>query len=296
MDVNYINPFLEGTVAVLKTMAFITAEPGKPYIKKTNVSAGDVSGIIGITGDATGSLAISFTEACICEVVNTMLGENHTLINAEVIDAVGELTNMISGSARNLMEKQGIKAFAAIPTVVHGKNHTINAIYNVPSIIIPFSTLSGPFFVDVCIKSTAQEERRYENYQVINKRTPLAPTPAPSQMTAKPTARAPMAAAPDPVVRKVEQPPIETDRGIILQNKLQEMIDLRTNYDQQLSKNPFMELSKRKLLKARLAESDVIIRRLKLDIKTWELLSRMDADKLEHPNIETNFQNYPTKK
>jgi hypothetical protein len=105
-----------------------------------------------------------------------------------------------------------------------------------------------------------------------------------------------MAAAPDPMVRKVELPPVETDRGIILQNKLHEMINIRTNYDQQLSKNPFMDSSKRKLLKARLIESEAMIRRLKLDIKTWDLLSQMDADKLEHPNIETNFQNYPTKK
>jgi hypothetical protein len=94
----------------------------------------------------------------------------------------------------------------------------------------------------------------------------------------------------------VERPPVDADRGTMLKNKLQEMIDIRTNYDQQLSKNPFMDSSKRKLLKARLIESEAMIRRLKLDIKTWDLLSRMDADELEHPNIATNFQNYPTKK
>jgi chemotaxis protein CheX len=292
MDVNYINPFLEGTLDVLKKMAFITAEPGKPYIKKSSVSAGDVSGIIGITGDATGSLALSFTESCICEIVNTMLGENHASINSEIIDAVGELTNMISGSARNLMEKQGIKAFAAIPTVVHGKNHTINAIYNVPSIIIPFSTLSGPFFVDVCIKTTLKEDRRAENYQVINKKTAVAQT-APS---ANPRTTTPSPSpSPQPVRKTVAAPSEAADRGTILRKKLEEASNLKMELDHQLSQNPFMEYSRRKTMKVRIAEIDASIRRLKLDIKTWEMLSKMDADQLENPHIKTNFQNYPTR-
>ena len=34
MDVEFINAFMEGTVNVLKTMAFIEPKPGAPYIKK----------------------------------------------------------------------------------------------------------------------------------------------------------------------------------------------------------------------------------------------------------------------
>jgi chemotaxis protein CheX len=36
MDVKFINPFLEGTVNVLKTMAMVDPQPGKPYVKKDN--------------------------------------------------------------------------------------------------------------------------------------------------------------------------------------------------------------------------------------------------------------------
>ncbi len=50
MDVQYINPFLNATVKVLETMAFLKVSPGKPYVKKNSSAVGDVSGIIGITG------------------------------------------------------------------------------------------------------------------------------------------------------------------------------------------------------------------------------------------------------
>lgn len=51
MEAKFINPFLEGTISVLKTMAFVEPQAGKPYLKKDNSATGDVSAIIGLTGD-----------------------------------------------------------------------------------------------------------------------------------------------------------------------------------------------------------------------------------------------------
>jgi chemotaxis protein CheX len=151
MDVRFINPFLEGTISVLKTMARIEPVAGKPYLKKGSQAKGDVSGIIGFTGSARGSLAISFSKASIIRVVTNMLGENHSEINDEVRDAVGEITNMISGVARKNLEAQGYTIQAAIPTIVSGENHSILHVLGGPSIIIPFETDAGPFYVDVCM-------------------------------------------------------------------------------------------------------------------------------------------------
>ena len=153
MDVRYINPFLEGAVNVLKTMAFVQPRPGKPYLKRDDLASGDVSGIIGLTGMAVGSLALSFSEKSIIKIVNNMLGENFTEVNAEIRDAVGEITNMISGDARKRLEKDGLIITAAIPTVVYGKDHRISHVLGGPSIIIPFEIDEGPFVVDVCLNT-----------------------------------------------------------------------------------------------------------------------------------------------
>ena len=153
MDVRFINAFLDGTINVLKTMAFVTPRAGKPFLKKDDTAAGDVSGIIGLTGAARGSLALSFSDKCIIKIVNNMLGENFTETNAEVRDAVGEITNMISGDARKRLEANGLVITAAIPTVVFGKSHRINHVMGGPSIIIPFEIDEGPFVVDVCLSN-----------------------------------------------------------------------------------------------------------------------------------------------
>ncbi len=150
MNVEFINPFLRATLNVLKTMAFTEATAGKPYVKKDQIAGGDVSGIIGITGETEGSLSISFSEPCICYIVSNMFGETITKINKEVEDAVGEITNMISGDARRELAEKGLVLQGSIPTVVSGKNHSIKHLAKGPSIAIPFSTKAGHFVVEVC--------------------------------------------------------------------------------------------------------------------------------------------------
>lgn len=152
MNVEYINPFLEATTKVIKTMAFTDSSPGKPYLKKGKSANGDVSGVIGLTGEAEGSLSISFSEACICGIVSNMFGEQIKSLSPDVEDAVGEITNMISGDARRVLQAKGITLKAAIPTVISGKGHTINHICKGPCIAIPFTTDAGAFHVEVCLE------------------------------------------------------------------------------------------------------------------------------------------------
>ncbi len=152
MDVNLINPFLEATLHVLKTIARIDAEKGKPYLKKDNVAVGDVSGVIGLAGDMNGIISVTFTEKCILYIVTGMFGEEVKELNAEIGDAVGEITNMISGQARVKLEKQGTNLQAAIPSVVLGKNHTISHLTKQPIIALPFSTKGGDFTVEICFE------------------------------------------------------------------------------------------------------------------------------------------------
>ena len=280
MDVKFINPFLEGTVTVLKKMAFLDPRPGKVYLKETNIAYGDVSGIIGITGDAIGSLAISFNETCICDIVSRMIGESYTQANQEVFDGVGEITNMISGAARTHLEKEGMNVYAAIPSVIYGKEHTINHILNSPSIVIPFITEKGTFVVDICIKKTAGESRKSLDYQVVNQKTPV------------------VAKAPDKQDIQSEniQPAPTLDRKTLLKNKLKEINVVRDDIVKQLTEKPFMEISKRQLLKKRIPILDAQIKRLRLDISTLDMLANISKEDIENPKLVQDFQHYDTGK
>lgn len=152
MNVEIINPFVKSAIDVIKTMAFTESKPGKPYIKKDNSSVGDVSGLIGLTGEKnSGSFAISFSEGCIREIVFNMLGEKFEEINKDILDAVGEITNMISGGARKMLKEKGYNFKMAIPSIISGKSHIISNITDIPVIVLPFDTEKGPFVIEVCL-------------------------------------------------------------------------------------------------------------------------------------------------
>lgn len=152
MDVELINPFIKATMNVLGKMASVTATAGKPYLKKDSAAKGDVTGVIGVTGEANGTISVTFDTGSILKIVSKMFDEEMTELNDEVADAVGELTNMISGQARRELEEKGKIFHAAIPSVITGENHLIIHITNGPKIAIPFTTEGGSFTIEVCLE------------------------------------------------------------------------------------------------------------------------------------------------
>jgi len=152
MDVKLVNPFINATINVLETMAFINVNAGKPYLKKENVAVGDVTGVLGLTGVANGTISVTFEEKCILAIVSNMFGETMEELNSEIADAVGELTNMVAGQARRELSEMGKVLKAAIPSVVAGRNHSITHYTDGPKIAIPFETENGAFTIEVCFE------------------------------------------------------------------------------------------------------------------------------------------------
>lgn len=152
MDVELAKPFIKAAVDVLSTMAFIHPQVGKPFVKKNNTAIGDVTGLVGFTGEQNGSVSLSFSKACAVAIVKNMLGDEVEDIISDVKDAVGEMTNMISGQARAGLAEKGFVFQGSTPTVVMGDNHTIAHLAKSPIMAIPFSTEHGNFTIEFCFE------------------------------------------------------------------------------------------------------------------------------------------------
>jgi len=148
----YISPFLEATLEVLSTMANTTARPGKPSRRDSQPADGEISAVIDMMGGTNGSVSITFSEECIIQLVNNMLEESYTAMNDQVNDAVGELVNMIAGSARKRLEANGFIFTAGIPRCITGPGHTITHSVDGSVIVIPFKTKNGLFYVEACFE------------------------------------------------------------------------------------------------------------------------------------------------
>lgn len=154
-DTGFINPFLEATMHVLDVQAKVQAKAGKITLKKSDTpSSADISGIIGIVSDNfNGSVVISFPESTFLKIMSSMLGEDLQEMNKDILDGAGEITNMIFGQAKIILNEKGYGIRTALPSVVHGKNHIMSSQTKGPVVIIPFESQVGNFHVEICLSA-----------------------------------------------------------------------------------------------------------------------------------------------
>lgn len=148
-----IAQFVEATTTVLQTMAMTEARVGTPFVKQHAAAQGDITGVIGFSnpkGKSKGTMSLTFTTKAALGIVSSMLYEEQAELNDAVTDAVGELTNMISGQARKGLVGMGMVFEGAIPSVITGTGHTIRHVSTSAILAIPFETQHGPLIVEVC--------------------------------------------------------------------------------------------------------------------------------------------------
>lgn len=151
-DVALAKPFVQATINVLSSMTGLSPVPGKPYVKKTDKAQGDVSAIVGITGCKSGAVALSFSQSCAIALVKGMLGDAIEDIIADTREAVGEITNMISGQARATLSEMGLPLQGSTPSIVFGANHSLSFPGQVTTVAIPFETDYGAFTLEFCFQ------------------------------------------------------------------------------------------------------------------------------------------------
>ena len=82
----------------------------------------DVSGIVGLSGELAGSIVLFLPEQLAVDATTKLLGESVSNVNGDVIDTIGELTNIIAGGAKSRIE---LTVNLSLPTVITGGHHHV---------------------------------------------------------------------------------------------------------------------------------------------------------------------------
>lgn len=150
MIAKVVVPFTHSVRQVFSRMAGVQTTVGTPHMKTHPVSTYNICGIIGFSGQLTGSVVLSLSDNAGDRLVEAFAGAKLDRQSPDFADAVGELANMVAGCAKQQM---GAGTSISLPSVVIGKGYTI-ASGSLPCIVIPCSSPMGDFSVEVCIKET----------------------------------------------------------------------------------------------------------------------------------------------
>lgn len=155
MQVELINPFLQSTCDVFRTMLGCELVRGAPGLKQTSTPKFEVSGMIGFSGSHHGMVVVSLSRDAAIAIAEKMLGQRPESIDEDVIDAVGEVTNMIAGGAKTRLEQHRLSI--SLPTVICGKHHAISFPSNSTPLSLPFDSDLGPICIDIGLAKTPAE-------------------------------------------------------------------------------------------------------------------------------------------
>ena len=125
-EMQYLNPFIYSTKNVFSTMGSMEIAYKGVYFKNDYNLLGDVSGIIGLSGAAEGMVVVTFYWDLAQEVISRIMGVGQDDISPDLInDGVGEIINMISGSAKKDLMDTPYFFQLSLPTVFVGWQHEI---------------------------------------------------------------------------------------------------------------------------------------------------------------------------
>jgi len=144
------------TLDVFSTMLSVDAVAGDRFTEKTppTPSHGVVS-LIGLAGAWVGTGGMSCSAELACKLSGRFLLAEYESVNDEVLDAMGELTNMVIGNFKNEIEGHVGPLGLSIPTVIFGRNFVARSATENEWIAVPFDCEGDTLTVKVCLSPRA---------------------------------------------------------------------------------------------------------------------------------------------
>lgn len=160
MKAEYINPFIASIDSVFNTMLHTTLERQQMRVGCDAIvrKGQTLTSIIGISGAASGVVALSFPLPTALALAGKFIGTQFTEVTGEVTDALAELVNIVGGSAKSKFELDPPPELS-MPTVVEGCDYRMKYPTTSAWVEIPFKTPVGEFSMDVSFSKEAKLAR-----------------------------------------------------------------------------------------------------------------------------------------
>ena len=154
----YIQPFIECSEEVFRGLCKTEINAGRAFFvsKDEFETTWDISGIIGLSGEANGAVAISLKENTAFTITKILTGKEYTSVERDVTDALGEIVNIITGNVKNIFEKKH-RIKISMPSIISGKSHSIVWPSEKARIIcIPFVIFNDQ---ELCLSVAVEQEK-----------------------------------------------------------------------------------------------------------------------------------------
>ena len=154
-----IRALREATEEVCSTMLGVRPEPEEPYDDgETGPHVDGVVSLIGLAGNWVGAGSLCCNSRTACDLSSRLLMSESAAVDEEVLDAIGELTNMIIGNFKNGIEERLGPMGLSIPAVISGHDFRARSMSGKQWLVAPFRVAGNRLEVRVCLARQARPE------------------------------------------------------------------------------------------------------------------------------------------
>lgn len=129
-----------------------TVSVGISAPKKEEDPLYDISAIISFAGDYVGVCVVKLTKTLALKITSIMMGEEKSVLDDDVKDAIGEITNLVAGGMRTKMNPEGYNFNITTPNIVVGTGHRTRVPQDLNVQVIPFFFANQKMCVELGVK------------------------------------------------------------------------------------------------------------------------------------------------
>jgi chemotaxis protein CheX len=127
------------TSEVFVTMLNLPLEPLEAHQEPVHPATYDgVVALLGVAGPWTGTGRISCSPEFACAMAGALLMSSYESVDEDVMDAVAEVSNMVIGNVKTLLEERIGPLGLSIPAVIYGKSYKTRCAGVMEWTVVPF--------------------------------------------------------------------------------------------------------------------------------------------------------------
>ena len=140
------------TNEVFSTMLNLPLVAGAVFVEKEEKTpASGVVSLIGLAGAWVGTGSLSCSAPLACKIASAFLSTEYPAVTDDVLDSVAEVTNMIIGNVKTMLENRLGGMGLSTPTVIYGRNFQTRSTKSREWTVVPFACEGERLCVQVCI-------------------------------------------------------------------------------------------------------------------------------------------------
>jgi chemotaxis protein CheX len=143
---------IDATKEVFSTMVMMDPTDDYPMKEPVNRFKCSITGMVGFAGIYSGVISMHCPVNLAMKITSNMLGMECDEVNEDLNDAIGEISNMLGGSVKQVLSKGGLDVKLSIPTVIAGEDYTVNSLSDSDCVVIPFQIDDDRFLVGLVLK------------------------------------------------------------------------------------------------------------------------------------------------